>query len=482
MAERPVYLIQPPANLAGRKPCLDDSQYGLGLLALAAWLEKNAFPVLGLHVPLALHHGFSIDELIVMIAERNPLLIGIGMNWVHFSQGAIELAARLKQALPETPIVVGGQHASLFAEEIVARHAAVIDGVIVGEAERPLLAICKSFREHGRIVGDIPGLARPGKPPGAPNVETKIDSLPTYSYLSLRPRPQQESAAALSTTRGACPRRCAWCIEPVIGRIQGRPKLSFHSAEHIADQIERLMDEAIDRFTIQDNFFIGGDRHLIDLCQTLQKRRLRPRHLNIFAHPDSFGADGLAALAKVSERSSVDFGVETGSVKVARLNHRSLDPDSVVSNIVTAVQAGVEAYTWWMVGLPGEGENELLETESLIERTMRCGGIPRWVSPLILFPKTPIHERPEEYGVHLHFHDFDDYSRFSHATLAEALMFSDVQTHHTDASGVAAIQFASQRLRRFIEKHFSLLEDFYCGHVAPPDLATTRQRIAASFM
>lgn len=478
---RPVYLIQPPANLSGRKPCLDDTQYGLGLLALSAWLEQHDFKALGLHVPLALYHGFALDELVNMVAQGKPLLVAIGMNWVHFSQGAIELATLIKRALPECPIVVGGQHASLFAAEIMARHGAVIDGVIVGEAERPLLAACRSLRENGSMDVDVPGLARPDGSMGAPSVVPEIDALPLYSYRALRPRPRQEDVAALSTTRGACPFRCAWCIEPVVGRVQGRPRLSFHSSARIADQIERLMGEGIDRFTIQDNFFVGGDRHLINLALTLRKRRLRPRHLNLFAHPDSYGRAGFLALAESCERSSVDFGVETGSVAVARKNHRTLDPDGVVASIDAAVVAGVEPYTWWMVGLPGEGPDELAETEQLIERTMHAGGIPRWVSPLILFPKTPIHEQPHDYGVSLRFRGFDDYARFSTTTLSEALTFSDVQTHHTEQASADEIGQASRRLRRFIAERFGLLEDFYRGHAQPPDLASTRQRVAASF-
>lgn len=481
MTAHPVYLIQPPANLSGRKPCLDDTQYGLGLLALSAWLEKHGFEAPGLHIPLALHHGFSLDELIGMIAARQPMLIAIGMNWVHFSRGAIELAARLKTVIPQCPIYIGGQHASLFGQEIVARHGAVIDGVIIGEAEYPLLAICQSLRDRGTVGDDVPGLARPDGRTTPPRVESDIDALPTYSYSALRPRQKQEDVAALSTTRGACPFRCAWCVEPVVGRAQGRPRLSFHSPTHIADQIERLQGEGIHRFTIQDNFFVGGDRHLIALAQTLQKRGLRPRHLNLFAHPDSFGAAGLTALSDACERASVDYGVETGSVSVARRNHRALDPDGVVGNIEAAVAAGIEPYTWWMVGLPGEGAPELAETEQLIERTMRSGGVPRWVSPLILFPKTPIHERPQEYGVSLNFRGFDDYARFSTTTLAEALMFDDVQTHRTEEAGPDDICRASQRLRRFIADRFPLLDDFYRGRNAPLDLAATQQRISSSF-
>jgi radical SAM superfamily enzyme YgiQ (UPF0313 family) len=479
---RTVCLIQPPANLAGTKSCLDDTQFGLGLLSLSAWLETNGFRAVGLHVPLAQHHGFSMDEVIHLISSHEPMLIAIGLNWVHFSVGAVELAQCLKQALPGTPIVVGGQHASLFAGEIARLHADAIDGVIVGEAEIPLLAICRSLQEQGRIADDVPGFVRGDGRATAPALLQDLDALPLYSYRALRPRPKQENVAALNTTRGACPFRCSWCIEPVVGRVQGRPKLSFRSAGRIADQIEALLKEGIDRFTIQDGFFIGGDRKLIELADAILSRSLPVQHINVFAHPDSFSKEGFSALAFAASQASVDFGVETGSVEVARRNHRDLDPDAVVLAVTAAREANVIPYTWWMVGLPGEGDAQLSETERLLLQTMDAGGIPRWVSPLILLPGTPIHEDPEGFGVQVRFRTFTDYARFSTTSLAEAVLFADLSTHHEVNGAAGDSAHAAQRLRRFIASNFDLVTRHYQGSESMRgELRSAQERVKSSF-
>ncbi|MFZ5636349.1 MAG: B12-binding domain-containing radical SAM protein [Pseudomonadota bacterium] len=483
--ERPVWLLQPPANLGGRKPCLDDQQFGLGLLSLSAWLRRHGYRCEGMHLPLALSRGDALDAMLRRIADSDPLLIAIGMNWVHFSVGALALARRLKALLPQCPIVVGGQHASLFAQEIMTRpdvaDGDAIDAVIVGEAELPLLRLCETLARGGGIDDAIPGLVRRGGRATPPMVVEDIDALPPYSYRALQPAPAQPDTAAISTARGACPFRCAWCIEPVVGRVQGRPRLRFHGAEWIADQIALLMAEGRDRFTIQDNFFVGGDRRMIDLSEALRRRGLRPRHLNVFAHPDSYDLAGLQALADCCDRASVDYGVETGSVEVARRNHRRLDPDQVVERVDAAVHCGVEPYTWWMVGLPFEDDAALADTEALIARTMRVGGIPRWVSPLILFPRTPIHDDPVRYGVRLNFAHFEDYARFSETTLTEALLFTDTVTHHAEGGRPDACPQASLRLRRFIHRQFPVLEEFYHGHRLQPDLDVARKRIESSF-
>ena len=481
MSPRPVIFVQPPASFDNPAPCLDDKQYGLGILANAAWLKSKGFPVEGHHLPLDRHHGKAVGESLDRIIERDPLLVAVGLNWVHFSDGAIETARRLKSRAPHLPIVVGGQHASLFAAEIAGAHADCIDGVIQGEAEVPLLTICRALQETGRIPDDVPGLHRPNRPATTQHVVEDMEALPTYSYRTFQSAPLQRDVGALSTTRGACPFKCAWCIEPVIGRLQGRRKLQFHSAGHIVDQMESLIAEGIDRFTIQDNFFVGGNRKLIALADEMERRNVRPKHLNIFSHPESYGAEGYAAFAGCAERASLDFGVETGSPRVAAINNRRLELDHVVDQTRTAVDVGVEVYTWWMVGLPGEDDAALTETESLILRTMRVGGVPRWVSPLILFPKTPIHDDPETFGVTTRFRTFSDYTAFSRTTLAEAVLFSDTIGHETKEATRDDITAASLRLRKFVVAHLGILRDFYAERPTKPDLATVEGRVLQSF-
>lgn len=479
---RPVCILQPPASVTNRSPCLDDRQYGLGILALAAWLEQNGFPVVARHLPLALREGLSVADSIEELRALDPLVVAIGLNWVHFSRGALEIARMVRAALPGVPIVIGGQHASLFAGEIMERYADVVDAVIVGEAERPLLAICEGVAATGRVPAGIGGVRTRDARAAAPDVVADIDSLPVYSYRAMTPAPLQPRCGAVSTARGACPYRCAYCVEPVVGRAQGRPRLTFHSPARVAEQMARLMAEGVDRFTIQDNFFVGGDRAAIGLAEAMRERGVRPLHLNVFAHPESFGPDGFAALAGAAASTTVDLGVETGAPAVAERVHRSLDPERVQGAVRDATRAGIVPYTWWLVGLPGDDASAREQTRRLLLDTMREGGIPRWVSTLVLLPRTPMHAHPERYGVSPRFETFEDYAAFSEATLAEALHFPDLITHTTDESSAEDLLEESRSLRRFILEHFGELERFYgAGGARAADLSSVRQCIASSF-
>ena len=203
MSPRPVIFVQPLASFDNPAPCLDDKQYGLGILANAAWLKSKGFPVEGHHLPLDRHRGKAIEDSLDSIVESNPLLVAIGLNWVHFSDGAIETARRLKARAPGLAIVVGGQHASLFAAEIAGTHTDCIDGVIQGEAEVPLLTICQTLQDTGEMPDDVPGLHRPNRPSATQRVVEDMEALPTYSYRTFQSAPlQRDVGAPVDNPRG----------------------------------------------------------------------------------------------------------------------------------------------------------------------------------------------------------------------------------------------------------------------------------------
>ena len=460
---RPVCLVQPPVSLENASPCLDDKQFGLGMLALAAFLKSRGIATFGVHVPLALARGKTVEQVVSGIQQRDPGVIAIGLNWLHFSRGAIQFAQLLKRAVPGALIVLGGQHATLFADELVEFAPDTIDAVICGEAELPLYDICRGYLASGKIEKGIPGVILPGERPSErrPCVISDVDSLPLYSYRDIQPAPFDAASAALTTGRGPCPFQCAYCVEPTIGRLQGRDRLAQQSPGRIADQIASFLDEGIQRFTVQDAFFVGGDQLVIELASVLARRGLRPAHFNVFAHPGSYTLDGLRALASIADLTSIDYGAETGSCAVASLSRRPVQPGLIVPSIEWAVEAGVVPYTWWLVGLPGEDALAMADTKKLIAATMAAGAAPRWVSPVILFPQTAAWREAGQFGLRTLYESFDDYSRFSERTLAESRASSNLITHCASDGHPDEIMSRCRDLNRFIAANMEIVKRFY---------------------
>ena len=481
---RPVCLVQPPVSLENASPCLDDKQFGLGMLALSAYLKSRGIETFGVHVPLALGRGQTVEQVVSGIQQRDPGVVALGLNWLHFSRGAIQFAQLLKRAVPDALIVVGGQHATLFADELVEFAAEAIDAVVSGEAELPLYEICRGYLASGKIPNGIAGVILHGEmpPERRPRVISDVDSLPLYSYRDLQPSPFEADSAALTTGRGPCPFQCAYCVEPTIGRLQGRDRLTQQSAARIADQIASLLNEGIRRLTVQDAFFVGGDKLIIELASILGRRGLRPAHFNVFAHPGSYTLDGLRALASIADVTSIDYGAETGSCDVASLSRRPIQPDIIVPSIEWAVEAGVIPYTWWLVGLPGEDAVAMADTKKLIRATMAAGATPRWVSPVILFPQTAAWRQAAQFGLRTLYESFDDYSRFSDRTLAESRVSSNLITHCASDGHPDEILGRCRDLNRFIAMNMGIVKRFYRErpNSPAPDLSWIERSITNS--
>lgn len=485
---RPVYILQPPANLQNVTTCLDDKQFGLGILALGAFLKQQGFPVKGIHFPNVLSQKDKIfSDIIEDIARDHPLLIAIGLNWVHFSRGALDLARLLRTKCPDVPIVVGGQHATLFTTQIAEKATDCIDAVLNGEAETTLHAICCHLHDTGRLLEKLPGMYRTdptqqNRAVVAPQVIENIDDLPFYDYDFLQLPTGSEKVAALSTCRGSCPFKCSFCVEHVIGNLQGRHKLTFHSADWIASHIKHLYDQGIKRITIQDSFFIAGDRLILETADALAKKNIQLDHINIFSHPCSYSRQGFEAMKQMAKWASVDFGIETGSAKVMEIVKRPGNLNAVVNNIKTAADVGVVPYTWWLTGLP-DAPNAEKDTRHLIWATMQAGGIPRWVSPLVLLPQTPMYENAVEYGITPRFSSFEDFSRFSEVSLAEALHFGDTITHSTEERTINQILSETTRFKKYILENFSIVEQSWTGKETYmfDNFDQIKSRIEASF-
>ncbi|GKT33833.1 hypothetical protein ADUPG1_002660, partial [Aduncisulcus paluster] len=180
-----ILIVQPPASFENDNPVLPQSSVGIGMLTIMAYIEAHGYSGEVVHIPRALEAGLGMDHVMERICAANPKLIAIGLNWLHFSDGAIRLAEILREKLPNASIVIGGQHATLFSEEIV-NNCDAIEGVTVGESEITILKLLESSSRETRKLPPVKGLtyrAQDGRIiTSKPEIVEDIDSLPFYGY------------------------------------------------------------------------------------------------------------------------------------------------------------------------------------------------------------------------------------------------------------------------------------------------------------
>ena len=193
-----------------------------------------------------------------------------------------ELSKTIKGLNPNTKIIIGGMHPTIFAKEIIT-NCPHIDYVVVGEGEvalrkiisedKKLTNIC--FRDHnGDVVlnqGDNSIDINLLSPPWL-----SADKLNFHKYkqdLSNWVNPKGlkfNISIPLITTRG-CPNGCNFCS---VFRIGGR-KIRSRSHISVVNEIEWFFDEYdCNRFSFYDDNIIAVPNHIENICKEIIKRKL----------------------------------------------------------------------------------------------------------------------------------------------------------------------------------------------------------------
>ncbi|MEM2703670.1 MAG: radical SAM protein [Candidatus Bathyarchaeia archaeon] len=445
-----IILIHPPTNFnmpKGSISALPSYYIGYGMLHIASTLLANGFNVVVWNLEEALHlDGITSRKFSEIIERIDCGLIGIELNWLHFSKGAIQTAKIIKKVRPDITIIVGGTHATLFASQIIRGYHKVIDAVLKGESEKTFLQIARKFEEKDSLNNmDVGGLVtfKDGrvieKPLKKEDIFENIDEIPPFTYRVVkRVKDGNESrrlfaGSAINTCRGPCPYECLYCIDRSISIISGRRGYTAHSPEWIVNQINLLLEEGCYEFAFQDNLYLSGKKYLKELSKTLIREKINEKisGFNMISVPGFLDSETLEELSKAG-CTNIDYGVESGSEHILKLIRRPTNINKIIDSIKNTIQVGIIPFTWWMTGLPDEGEKEIKETLKLIVKTSYLGAIPKWVTPLILLPHTELFERAEKFGIKLKFKSFKDFMVFSNLIRKRISFYPEAITHETN--------------------------------------------------
>ena len=464
--QKTVVLIQPPASFQLQGNSVLYTQFdSMGLLALAQFMKSEGYRCRIINIARGLEIGYQPRELFQEITDSDPLLFGISMNWLHLSQGALETAMILKKKYPGLPIVTGGQHASIFAREIMAGYHHYIDGVVVGEGEETLLEVAARTAGH-QSLHSTPGLMT-YQEGNIHFTQRKIhlaaDNLPLLSYDGVFPPPgpldRSSYYAALHTTRGGCRKNCNYCLESCSMGTFGREKPVCLPIDHLVEQVKYYIEQGRSWITIQDQFCTHGDGPALELFEALIRQEIRLDHLSIFLEPGCYSREVYDLMEKLpANELVVSFGIETGSPKVARNLHRYHDYDRIFREMEYLATKPFACSSWWMVGLPEEGPAEIESTRQMILETMQMGILPQGITPLILFPQTGLAKEGSRFGIRQILNSFDDFKRFSLTVRNQYAVYPGLITHESERQPAADTLAYLAGLKQFVEKNNSLVE------------------------
>ncbi len=354
------------ANVGLRRPTYPLASPPMGILYLAAYLRKHFeadFVLINQR-----EDNIPNDDLLRKIRDFAPDVVGFS-SLTPAAHSVPYLTESVRSALPKALILLGGPHASSFQEAALEGTSA--DASVPGEGE---LAFEQILRRHldGSDFSDIPGVhwrdkdgrvvSNPGR---LPYIED-LDSLPFPAYdlidikkywrlQSMPPIPRRKYIS-LTSSRG-CPYHCGWCH-----RIFG-DQFRFHSADRIADEVEHYVKTyGVNDIEFLDDIFNYDPRRVLGFNRELHKRNIRLK----IAFPNGVRGDMLTEEVIDSMVDSgtyfCSFALETGTPRLQKLMGKHLNIPRFLKAVEMAVNRGIFANGFVMLGFPTETEEEMLQT------------------------------------------------------------------------------------------------------------------------
>lgn len=383
-----------------------DPAYSLGLASLSAY-AKREIPDVRIHL-IPIFRDDSVAKIVDLVSRLDSVLIAVSAmspTWIPSDP----YLRGLRDALPDTPVLVGGYQAIVDPEETV-RHPAV-DFVCVGDGEEPLVGLLRRLRglageseviaglweKHGdRVVRRPPVLVR------------DLDAIPfpDYSIFEregqiryLSPRAiQSEHLTTVPVVSGrGCPYRCTYCANTTLLEIHGGKNGLLRKVDprSVVDGLVALRDRyGVEYFQFWDEEFLWDIDYASRLLDDYRERVGLP--FSAFARVEGID-DDLCEFAAAAGCHSLWFGIESGSEDYRRRYlGRRMSNDRLVAAARTAQAHGIKRFGFNMVGMPFETTEDAAETLRLAREIAPELTVFSQYLPL---PGTPLYELCRQNGL-----------------------------------------------------------------------------------
>jgi radical SAM superfamily enzyme YgiQ (UPF0313 family) len=368
----------------------------LGILTLAAILrEQSAAPaVLDLN---RLYYEYlgeagarSENDFCAYAVSKIPSGFDIiGLSTICSSYPlTIRLARRIKDAYPDTFIMLGGPQASVV-DVPTLKAFPFVDMIVRGEADKTLPMVLQTG-VRSLALALVPGITfRSGgsvvRNPEGP-VVTDLDALP-FPAFDLLPGMETLSYFALELGRG-CPFSCTFCSTNDFFRRRFRLK----SPEVILAQMRRATQEySANKFDLVHDMFTVDRKRVAAFCQTLIDSGEQFRW-GCSARTDYID-DNLTDLMYRAGCRSVFFGVETGSARLQRAIEKDLDLAEAAARIQYCTSAGIDTTVSLITGFPEETEADMWQTVSFLMDAARHERVAPQLHIVAPLAGTPLHNQ-----------------------------------------------------------------------------------------
>jgi len=349
----------------------------MGLAYVAAYLQQQKIPVSLIDSdPLEL----DLEQTVKKIVSEAPAYVGITAMTATMGIAG-RLIKKVRVALPEVKIILGGVHGSALPRRTL-KEFPVLDFVVRQEGEYTTFELIKVLENAGKLkdLQQVEGITfRYGgeiyhnEP--RPFIEN-LDELP-FPARQMLPIDTYQGPGwfrwsqgyrgpflQIFTSRG-CPYNCNFCASHL---MCGR-KARYRSVENVMEEIDLLVHKYKAKIlSIEDDTFTVNRKRALSICQELIKRDYK-LHIMCETRVDLVDEELLDTL----KRAGVEWlflGVESGNAEILKATRKGITVEQVKKAFQLIKRVGIGTNAGFILGHLGETWDTAGDTIRLLRELM----------------------------------------------------------------------------------------------------------------
>ncbi len=317
--------------------------------------------------------SYTLESVRTWFTLHQPELVVLS-GITPAAENMLLLAKTAKAIKQDCCIIACGQHADALPESLLFEQSP-IDLCAKGEFEETIRDLARALCTDATITVAGTRSFRQGKvvTHGRRPLIQDLDALPFplhrfflnrhYRYLHPMTLVGRYRWGFIQGSRG-CPYHCLYCSKAL--RTSFGHSMRSRSAASIVAEIRHLQSQGVNVLVFTDDFFNHSKERVLELCEEIRRNdirihwtaqgRVRP------TDPELFQA------MKVSGCSTFSMGVESGSPRILQTLKKKAEAEEAVAAFRYAREAGLLTVGFFMVGSPGETEDDFLQTKQLLHR------------------------------------------------------------------------------------------------------------------
>ena len=334
-------------------------------------------------------------EVRATIQQSQPDVVGISA-WTTYAASAFTVAGISKALNPACPVLMGGPHATVRAEEVLSI-CPDVDYVIRGEGENTAVelvaALAEAARGHPLSPETIQGLSfrAGGVIQHNPDREKirNLDELPLpdRKLLTNENTYSAEDMGLIMTSRG-CPFSCSFCVTET-------RQVRYRSIEHVLAEIRDVKAAyGTTQVSFKDDSFTVNKKRVTEFCAALARADLG-LGWECNTRVDLVNEAMLRDMKKAG-CNSIKVGIESGSpAELARMN-KGITLAQARQAAALFRKIGIHWTGYFLMGTPGQTVTDIYNTLDFMYELR-----PDFASIGVYepFPGTPLFEEGIRHGL-----------------------------------------------------------------------------------